>query len=82
MKKVSQLEVALARQRCRQGRVLVLCSITVEGVMRGIAVLENHADRNACIDKADGGDMSAGECVCVQERVCIEKSVCREVCEE
>lgn len=34
---------------------LVLCGVTVEGVMRGSAVLENHADRNACIDKAEEG---------------------------
>lgn len=45
--------------------MLVLCSVTVEGVMRGIAVPENHADRNACIDRADGGEMSGDECVCV-----------------
>lgn len=36
-----------------------------KGVMRGIAaVLENHADRNACIDKADGGE-TMSVCVCV-----------------
>lgn len=33
-------------------------SVTVEGVMRGIAVPENHADRKACIGGADRG----GEC--------------------
>lgn len=38
--------------------------------MRGIAVLEDHADRSACIDKADRGEMSGDECV----------NVCREVC--
>lgn len=40
--------------------------------MRGMAVLENHADRNACIDKADRGDTS--------RRVCAEKcvNVCRD----
>lgn len=62
MRSVSHLKVALAQQRCHQGRALGLCSVTAEGVMRGIAVLENHADRNACIDKDDSGD----ECVCVR----------------
>lgn len=60
--------------------MLVLCSVMVEGVMRGIAVLENHADRNACIDKADRGETSRDECVFV----CLywKKYVCREVCVE
>lgn len=39
------------------------CVITVEGVMRGIAVPENHADRNACIDKADRRETRGAECV-------------------
>lgn len=79
MRNVSHLKVALARQRYRQGRALVLCSVTVEGVMRGIAVLENHADRNACIDKADRGEMSGNEFV---RLFVLKKYVCREVCEE
>lgn len=43
---------------------LVLCGVTVEGVIRGTAVPENHADRNACIDKADRGGTGEDESVC------------------
>lgn len=67
MRSVSHLKAALARQRCRQCRALVLCSVTVEGVMRGIAVLENHADRNACMEKADRGETSRDECACIEK---------------
>ncbi len=86
MRSVLHLKVALARQRCRQGRALVLCSVTMEGVMRGIAVLENHADRNACIDKDDRRETSGDVCVCMCARMCLYwksmcVNVCREVCE-
>lgn len=37
--------------------------------MRGIAVLENHADRRACIDR---GEMSGDECVRENVRACTE----------
>lgn len=70
MRNVLHLNLALARQRCRQGRgACVMWRRGGKGVMRGIAVLENHADRRACIDR---GEMSGDECVRENVRACTE----------